>query len=363
MSVDAEKSSFGFDLVIIYFLIIIITGINGFIALTMLFILSELNFGRDPNNKHGVTSGNSRLGGLAITFSIIFGVIINLQIISNFNLENFKNELDSITFLSLIIGLIGLAEDFRQGYSSTTRLIIMFIIITIGLYFMPALIPYNLEVFQFLGLSDYKIFVYLFTSFMVCGFINAGNIADGANGLLASIFFAFFLIAYDIDNTIFNLSILTTLITFILFNVSTGRIFLGDFGAYGLSALVALKSLEIYSVNEVNVFFLASILIYPCFEIVRSLILRIYNNASILSPDNLHLHNFINNYLIKKGFKNNVSNSGTGLGIAFISSIIPLSLYFSGTNLHSELWEVIFIIQIIFLTAIYIFLQKKLMIR
>ena len=95
-------------------------------------------------------------------------------------------------------------------------------------------------------MNDSQIFIYAFTIIMVCGFINAGNIADGANGLLTSIYFGFFLVAYSIDSSIFNFSVLTSLLAFIVFNVSTGRIFLGDFGAYFLSALVAYKCLEFY---------------------------------------------------------------------------------------------------------------------
>jgi len=357
------KTSLSYELLLISFFIIIITGINGFIALAMLLGLSELKFGRDPSNKHGVSSGNSRLGGLAITLSVILGVMINLYLISNLDVKNLSNELDSVAMLSLIIGFIGLAEDFRQGYSSIMRLILMFVVVTIGLYLIPVLIPYELKLFEYTGASDSIIIMYFFTSFMVCGFINAGNIADGANGLLASIFLSFFLIAYDIDKTIFNLSILTTLITFILFNVTTGRIFLGDFGAYGLSALVAFKSLEIYSINDISVFFIASILVYPCFEITRSLIMRSLNSTSLFSPDNHHLHNHINDYLLKNGFKENFSNSLTGLGLAFINSVLPLSLYFSGIPMQSQLWKVIFTLQLIILIIIYNFFTKNLKVR
>ena len=149
----------------------------------------------------------------------------------------------------------------------------MVIIVSAGLYAQPELIPIDIGIFKFFGVNSANISIYIFTVFMICGFINAGNIADGANGLLASIFLIFFIFAYSIDGSIFNFSVVITLLAFIIFNVFTGKIFLGDFGSYSLHRL-SFKSLEIYSKIDISVFFLSAILVYPCFEIARSLITR-----------------------------------------------------------------------------------------
>ena len=111
-------------------------------------------------------------------------------------------------------------------------------------------------------------------------------------------FDSFFVIAYTIDSSIFNFSVVISLLAFIIFNVFTGRIFLGDFGSYSLSSLVAFKSLEFYSNNDISVFFLSAILIYPCFEIMRSLIIRAIKSRSIMAPDNNHLHNYLNKFVL-----------------------------------------------------------------
>ena len=63
-----------------------------------------------------------------------------------------------------------------------------------------------------------------------------------------------------------------SLLIFLVFNVVTGKIFLGDFGAYGLSAMIAFGSLELYSVGTVSSWFLGSLLAYPCIEMVRVII-------------------------------------------------------------------------------------------
>ena len=131
---------------------------------------------------------------------------------------------------------------------------------------------------------------------MVSGFVNAGNIADGANGLLSMVYTVFFLFLYSIDPSILYSSAIVSLMIFFIYNISTGNIFLGDFGAYFLSAFVAFSSLKIYSEYDISVFLIATILIYPCFEITRTLIVRFITKVSLMSPDNNHLHNYLHNY-------------------------------------------------------------------
>ena len=45
---------------------ILLTGINGLIAFLLFMIFSRFDIGRDPDIKHGLSSGTSRLGGIAI---------------------------------------------------------------------------------------------------------------------------------------------------------------------------------------------------------------------------------------------------------------------------------------------------------
>lgn len=359
MAVEKSHKKISNEMVFLSFLILILTGLNGLIAYLFLMIFSSVNFGRDPIIKHGIASGISRLGGLAIFLSVIIGVISNLFLLESLSIESIYAQIDNIVYFSILIGLIGLAEDFSQSFSSLARLVIMFIFVGISLKFMPQLVPYDLGLFSILGSENSSILVFLFTLIMVSGFINAGNIADGANGLLASIFLAFFVIMYSLDGSIFNFSILMSLLAFIIFNVITGRIFLGDFGAYSLSALVAFKALEVYLNYKLSIFLLASILIYPCFELTRSLLVRLISKASLMSPDNDHLHNYFNDYLLSFGFKKHTTNSMTGLGLSLITSGPPLIIYFSNIETSDYFWVYFFLIQINLLVFIYLYCLKK----
>ena len=359
MDEELQKDRYEYSVILILLITIFFTGINGLIAFILFLVFSRINFGRDPEIKHGLSSGKSRLGGIAISISIMIGCCSHLFFQENFNVRLLLTEIDKIIILSFLIGIIGLIEDFKQNLTSITRLISMLFLVSISLYLSPELIPFDLYIFKYLSLDDSNIIIYLFTIIMICGFINAGNIADGANGLLTSIFFGFFVVAYSLDNSVFNFSVTISLVAFIVFNVSTGRIFLGDFGSYSLSALVAFKSLEFYSKDEINIFFLASILIYPCFEITRSILLRSLKRTSLFNPDNNHLHNYMNQYLLTFKISRHLANSLTGVSIAILSTLLPVGMYFYGISIMSDLWIIVFSFQFFYLVLIYIFFKKK----
>lgn len=337
----------------------VIIGVHGLVSILFMITVSRFNFGRDSNLKHGVSSGASRLGGIAILFSLTSGLIINHYLSKNLSIATLSYYIDDLLIFSFLIGFVGLVEDFYQNLSSKLRLSLIVIIVGMSTFSLNEILPFELELFNPLEGSLKIILVYIFTVIMVSGFVNAGNIADGANGLLASIFLAFFIVAYSLDNSIFNFSVMISLIAFIIYNVMTGKIFLGDFGAYSLSALVAFKSLEFYANGNVSVFFLAALLVYPCFELARSLLLRLVRNTSIMSPDNNHLHNYINEYIINFDISKHISNSFTGIGIAVTTSGIPVLIYFFGSSIQSNIWQIIFAIQLLSLSLIYMFFEKK----
>ena len=356
MTHEISHKKIGNPLTLISLITILLTGINGLITYILLMTLSRANFGRDPEIKHGLVSGSSRMGGLVIILSVIFGVLFNLYFFNTLSLENLFQEFDSIVLFSILVGLVGLAEDLSQRLSSIIRLLATFFFVSLALFFIPDLVPYKLAIFNINGFIVNQFFVFIITLVLISGFINAGNIADGANGLLASIYLFYFMILYSLDSSIFNFSLLSTSIAFIIYNASTGRIFLGDFGSYFLSSFVAFKSIEIYILYDVPVFLLASILIYPCFEIIRSLLVRFLNKDSLMGPDNYHLHNYINDYLLSVGFTKHLANSITGIGIAVSSSLAPLLLFF---NCAISSWIYLFVLELICLSTIYFLFYKK----
>jgi len=358
MESKLAKASVTKEVALILLVTVIFTGISGLISLFFLMVVSRLNIGRDPIQKHGVSSGASRLGGIAIIFSLMISILANLYLAELLSFSKLKIYFDKILLFSIIIGLVGLVEDLSQNLTSYMRLFLIIMITSISLILMPELIPYKLSIFNYPGIVNNIIIVYLFTIMMVSGFINAGNIADGANGLLPVIFLIFFICINFVDPTIFNLSITISLLVFSIYNIGTGRIFLGDFGAYLLSALVAFHSLRIYAKYNVSVFLFASILVYPCFEITRSLILRFFNQVAIMSPDNSHLHNYINKYFLSLGFNSHISNSMTGISVALFSAGPALLSCINNISVISNWWLYLFLGQLFFLSGIYLIFKK-----
>ena len=346
------------SLLVIIVITSIITGVHGLVSILFMITVSRLDFGRDSSSKHGVSSGASRLGGISILFSLTSGLIINHYLSDNLSLVAISYYIDDLLIFSFLIGLVGLVEDFYQNLSSKLRLSMIMIIVGMGMFFLKEILPFELEIFNpFEGFLKI-ILVYMFTVIMVSGFVNAGNIADGANGLLSMVYTVFFLFLYSIDPSIIYSSAIVSLIIFFIYNITTGSIFLGDFGAYFLSAFVAFSSLKIYSDYDISVFLIGTILIYPCFEITRTLIIRFTKKVSLMSPDNNHLHNYLHDYLISVGLNSHNSNSLTGLILASLTSILPLYLFIGGIKPNDNIWLPLFICEFLFLCLIYLILNK-----
>jgi UDP-GlcNAc:undecaprenyl-phosphate GlcNAc-1-phosphate transferase len=173
----------------------------------------------------------------------------------------------------------------------------------------------------------------------VVGFINAGNMADGANGLLSTIAIAVFLVGFLETGSGFLMALMVSTIVFSLFNVSTGSMFLGDSGAYFLSALMALTCIGLYMQGNSSVWFYACLLSYPCVELIRVLYVRWKLGGSLLAADNNHLHNMLFEKLKSAGFLPLLGNTCTGLSLATFSTIVPMTGYLLElTPLDSPVW-------------------------
>ena len=142
------------------------------------------------------------------------------------------------------------------------------------------------------------------------------------------------------------LTLIVGLVSFSLYNIFTGKIFLGDCGSYFLSSLIAFLSLKAYQDLNLPIFLFASFLIYPCFEIVRTILIRFISNAPIMSPDNLHLHNYLNSYYLSLGFRSHIANSLTGITIAISTSIFALFSFFILERRDSGFWSYLFLVNL-----------------
>jgi UDP-N-acetylmuramyl pentapeptide phosphotransferase/UDP-N-acetylglucosamine-1-phosphate transferase len=165
---------------------------------------------------------------------------------------------------------------------------------------------------------------------VVTGFVNAGNMADGANGLLGTVAVSFLSVFMVFNGSSFASMFIMALLIFLTFNVATGRIFLGDFGAYGLSAIIAFGSLKLYASGSVSSWFFGSLLAYPCIEMARVIVVRVARGASPFQSSNDHLHNYLYKLLRKWGWNRLVANSTTGCFLGAVSALLPAFLVLLG---------------------------------
>ena len=157
------------------------------------------------------------------------------------------------------------------------------------------------------------------------------------------------------DNFYFSMSL--GLLSFFLINVLTGRIIMGDFGAYGLSALIALVGFDLFDQGLVGLGFLATLLSYPCVEIIRIFVDRIGRGESPFRADNQHSHNLLNEYFSNLVKSKTLANSLTGVSIALFSVIPAVVILLQEGQRNEMLCGIVFGLQclvfVLFLVWVY----------
>ncbi|MDA9282297.1 hypothetical protein N9P68_00115 [Pseudomonadales bacterium] len=298
-------------------------GLAGLTSLCLMVWFSHQRFGVDRSAKHGISvKDSSRMGGVAITLFLI--IVWLATIMWPVLVDESKPSMTwtwgpSFLLLAGLLACIGFLDDLGTPLTPVIRLLASTLILMVGFIFVPDWMPNQLLGFSGDMSLGFEVGLVIASVFVCVGFINAGNMADGANGLFSGICLAFFVCVWFLtaDNFYFSMSL--GLLSFFLINVLTGRIIMGDFGAYGLSALIALVGFDLFDQGLVSLGFLAMLLSYPCVEIVRVFVVRIGKGQSPFRADNQHSHNLLNEYFSNLVKSKTLANSLTGVSIAAFS--------------------------------------------
>jgi UDP-N-acetylmuramyl pentapeptide phosphotransferase/UDP-N-acetylglucosamine-1-phosphate transferase len=312
--------------------------LGGAVALGMVLLmlwLCQRSWVVDDAASHGISEvQSSRLGGVAvflgaIAFFVVTEWTADSSKVSLSTVISSGDKLPSYMSYVFLIALVGLWDDFVTRFQPTSRLAL---VLAISMFaFLSDAVPMTVRAYDWLPLGLNNAFVLATAgTLVVTGFVNAGNMADGANGLLGIVGVSFFSVLLTNDSASFAAMFIMALLIFMTFNVVTGRIFLGDFGAYGLSAMLAFGSLKLYASGNVSLWFLASLLAYPCIEMVRVIVARAARGASPFQSANDHLHNYLYELLRKWGWNRILANSTTGCFLGAVSALLPASLVLSG---------------------------------
>ena len=301
-------------------LVILIGGAAGLVA--MLICNYMLSFGgQDAENKHGISEVTAtRLGGIAIV--AYMAMHLGYQVYLGVYYPSAEEMYILATCAAFFF--IGMYEDLKSNLSARNRFSLMLMIGLATIYLSPGLIlqPVDISWVDTI-LSSSAMVAGLFTALCIAFIPNAFNTADGANGLVAGVSaFSFMALISVVPATLlpFLLACLVGCLVFLVFNLISGRFFLGDGGAYFLGALAGLSLVVISNTTDVSVWWLLSLVFYPVADLLWSIGRRTINKSSPFAPDNQHFHNLLFAYLDQGRQSSMASNTTTGLLIAFIFS-------------------------------------------
>ena len=340
---DLVKLSVIMLLAVIYF------GLAGLIIMLFFQWITLQSYAADAADKHGISQVSaSRLGGLAIFISWV-----GLMLAGYYNgyLGGKSGGPAGPYWVDwLAVGCcaaLGLAEDLRNNMlSPRCRLCAELAILAIAIGFWPLLIPIDLGLPGLDALMAVPLVGWFLTVVFCVGFINAVNMSDGANGLMPGIMAIAYSLFYLNTGEFVYAAMMTACALFTLFNVISGRLFLGDTGTYGLGSSVAISALYLFSQDIFSAAFLACLFAYPCIDFIVTLIRRYRAGRSVFLPDNDHLHNRIHYHFQRWLPSKTLANSMTGVLVVASSSGIALAGYLNQWWLvTSNLWAWVFLFQ------------------
>ncbi len=289
----------------------------------------------------------ARIGGIPVLISFFFGLLLYIE----------RDTALLLLFVSIPVFFGGLIEDISSRVPPSLRMVATLVSIAAAFMFLDIRITFLGFTFIDSVLSSYIIVSLIFTLLVVGGLVNAINIIDGYNGLMAGYSMLVLLaIAYVAnvlgDDLVVQLSLLLTssLFGLFLFNFPFGRIFIGDGGAYFVGFMMAIIGLMLGIRNEeVSHWFVLLLFIYPLFETVFSIYRkRFVRRTSPSQPDGYHLHMLIYKRWIRcKWFKNNqtMCNSMTSpfLWALSLVGIVPAVIWYDN-QIALILWAFVFMI-------------------
>ncbi len=279
------------------------------------------------------------VGGLAVFFGLMFGLLAGSAVSNVFATEfsAFPLGISFMDMLPVVLGMsvmlyIGCMDDV-SGLSPMSRLIIEVLVISMLVLSTGSSID---SLHGLWGVGQLSMWIaFPLTVFACVGIINAVNMVDGVNGLSSGICIScsllcgiHFTLSGDWCNAVLAFCMAASLVPFFVHNVfgNTSRMFIGDAGTMVLGLLM---SWFVISIMHDGVAFNAlgnegcptamvvALFAVPVADTLRVMTMRVVNGNSPFSPDKTHLHHAF----VGLG----VSHSVTMLSEIFIGFMVVLA--------------------------------------
>lgn len=271
----------------------------------MLNILTERWHGRfsfdiDLNGVQKVHKNMvSRTGGVAMIGGVLavpfYGALVGYPLA----LQTETNALILLLLLAALPAfLAGITEDLTKQVSVRIRLCAILTSAVLAAWLVEAHLP-RLDIWALDVVLHWLPVSFAVTAFAVAGVSNAINIVDGFNGVAGGTIVVILagagFLAWQAGDPIVTLLALAGMgatIGFLLLNYPTGRLFMGDGGAYFIGFWAAeVAVLTIVRNPGINAWQILAIYAYPVIEVLFSMYRRkILRSALVGAPDRLHLH-------------------------------------------------------------------------
>ena len=276
-----------------------------------------------------------RVGGLCVVLSILVCLWFS---------DVFSTPVTLILLSALPTFLFGLAEDLRMPISPAARLLSsmlsgIFAIFLLGIWLVRVDVPY---IDDWLNVPAIGILITILASATLC---QAYNLSDGLNGLSSGLFVIAMLNLTLICWSEGNQSIATATIVlasaalgFWSANFFTGRIFLGDGGAYFFGHVIAWFSiLVVFTLPAVSPWALLLNTIIPVIDTLMAMMRRFRTRRNVAAADKEHVHHILYawcGFILPKSVKAHWQNSIASLAIllaGLLSSVAASQLYHSSS--------------------------------
>ena len=281
-----------------------------------------------------------RIGGIAFFIGLVVGSIFHgLQADDQLHLSKWAG----VAALPVFLG--GLLEDVFKKISPRDRLLLAFLSAAIGFYELDiGLTSINWPAFDEKILSQPGVSL-LLTIVMVGGVAHSTNIIDGFHGLLLGISImslgAFIWVMTEVGDDLLKTYagiMLGALLGVFLLNYPKGKIFLGDGGAYLIGFLLAILALLLIKRHPtISPWFPLLVLSYPVVETIFSIIRKkMISKQPAMSPDNLHLHMLVYQFLSKsisqKIWLNQNAATAIIMWIIALTAVVPAIIWWGNTS-------------------------------
>ena len=297
------------------------------------------------------------LGGLGIFAGFIVATLMGVP-------QGITTELQYFAAASIVIFFLGMKDDILV-LSASKKFIGQLIAAGILIKFAGVQIT---NMHGFLGIYEIPHYASIALSlFTIIVITNSFNLIDGIDGLAGSlgllttlVFGTYFFYINQLAYAVMAFALAGSLISFLLYNFSPAKIFMGDTGSLLLgliNSILVIKFINLAGTPGVNLPLAAApaigfaILMIPLFDTLRVFGLRILDRRSPFSPDRTHVHHF----LLDIGFSHKkITLYCVSLNILFIAMAYGLRNF--GTTIVMGL---LLITGFLFIGVIYYLRQKN----